>query len=969
MPELQQISSNHATDLVRDEDGDPLVTSRPVDLTELVDHSRCIACQQQQRRVCHVKHADEACIQCVATSTAGDCRFVRKVYREFRIRDLAWPELIGHLVSPYKDPVHPPIIYHHPQPPHQFSSPQSHTYSTNPPRPDHFTNGGAVERPWTAHQNQPPLHPALPPPLPSLQQHQYQLALASVPGPTLKRQRTDLYDGKDVFAHSGRRIAPTNDLDAHLPDVKLVGRKHASQRSESIGQTTDEKLSPITVDLRTTLDLKPPMGNLKRKVEIDHAPETQLPHSCTKCDASFKTPAELKKHFARHEPQYFCHILGCSRGRDGFTTKNDLDRHRKTMHKIVGQNDRFWKCFYRACAKTDKVWPRLDNFKAHIIRMHGAQYVTENVAKAEEWWDHEKSMGSQLVNEVTQSQTPVEARPGSQDHLLSSHMSSQAEPMDDGGSQLVADARTATARVHDLSTCLRCRLLGEVCDDNKVCQKCGEREDKCPRSLLVCRRGPLSYFLIPLIPYTRGLPSPVSTTTSWNIRHDSTPLLARSDKSCSGLLTDTTTFVKHNLPHVERNSFTQALMLNIDAMLAQISGATGDYQTDLQFLYRMRDIIWLLRDLTVELLQTGSTVEKKANLAHNVPKVSLDLESWYDDIEEHVFTWTKSDHIDVDDQDRPWRKWTVFFSIALVFAVERFTTSLSTAWAIFKGQVMQLTSDSDEATDTLCALLDLRFSCQTVKQDRFLQVLRMDQEEWTKGEIPFHQYSDGDKADVQLDLRANMEFLHETDGFETWRAVYDRMGEGTKTRTPRRTDDPLINHKLADDESERAEAVLKSRDVRRPGAENTSEVDQSKQTRTRCCRCHREMEVSGRDDVLCDGCDHEMCEKCERSAVAIEQKQRIRVNETGDKDGGGGHEMVHRDGDDVNQQCAVGGNTAEASRDRVNDDNSSDGDKDGQASIKKNNDHDHDATVTATESTAKEQVLENTGIDTGQEYE
>lgn len=307
--------------------------------------------------------------------------------------------------------------------------------------------------------------------------------------------------------------------------------------------------------------------------------------------------------------------------------------------------------------------------------------------------------------------------------------------MDTRGPQLVADARSATARIRDVGTCLRCGLLGEACDDNQICQRCHECKDKYPRSSLICRRGSLSYFLIPLIPYVQGLPKPVGTTTSWDIHLDHSPSSTRPDRSCSDLLVDTTVFVKHNLPHVERNSFTHSLMQNIDAMLAQLSGAAGEYQAELQFLRRMRDVSWLLRDLTAELLQTGSTLEKKAILAHSVPRISLDLESWYDDIEEHVFAWKTPGHIDLDadDQDRPWKKWTVFFSIALLFVVEKYTTSLSTAWAIFKGQVMQLSRDSDGAADTLCALLEFRFSYPKARQCQFLQILSADTEEWTNG--------------------------------------------------------------------------------------------------------------------------------------------------------------------------------------------------------------------------------------------
>jgi hypothetical protein len=61
---------------------------------------------------------------------------------------------------------------------------------------------------------------------------------------------------------------------------------------------------------------------------------------------------------------------GCPRAAIGFATINDLYRHEKSVHgKHVGKS-RMYKCFAPGCAKASKLWPRLDNFKQHLIRMH-----------------------------------------------------------------------------------------------------------------------------------------------------------------------------------------------------------------------------------------------------------------------------------------------------------------------------------------------------------------------------------------------------------------------------------------------------------------------------------------------------------------------------------------------------------------------------------------------------------------------
>lgn len=64
-----------------------------------------------------------------------------------------------------------------------------------------------------------------------------------------------------------------------------------------------------------------------------------------------------------------CTELGCKRATQGFTTVNDLDRHKKSVHKI-GVLNKSYQCASELCRNKDKIWPRLDNFKQHIERMH-----------------------------------------------------------------------------------------------------------------------------------------------------------------------------------------------------------------------------------------------------------------------------------------------------------------------------------------------------------------------------------------------------------------------------------------------------------------------------------------------------------------------------------------------------------------------------------------------------------------------
>ncbi|KAL8925522.1 MAG: hypothetical protein Q9208_003413 [Pyrenodesmia sp. 3 TL-2023] len=51
---------------------------------------------------------------------------------------------------------------------------------------------------------------------------------------------------------------------------------------------------------------------------------------------------------------------------------NDLDQHKSNVHKIIPKNssDGSYRCAARNCIKREKIWPRIDNFRQHCLRMH-----------------------------------------------------------------------------------------------------------------------------------------------------------------------------------------------------------------------------------------------------------------------------------------------------------------------------------------------------------------------------------------------------------------------------------------------------------------------------------------------------------------------------------------------------------------------------------------------------------------------
>lgn len=80
-----------------------------------------------------------------------------------------------------------------------------------------------------------------------------------------------------------------------------------------------------------------------------------------------------RKHVLRHEKPWKCGVPNCKRQQEGFSTKNDLDRHKKSVHAVLPDgltNDKTYICAAAKCAKKNKVWPRADNFKQHCDRVH-----------------------------------------------------------------------------------------------------------------------------------------------------------------------------------------------------------------------------------------------------------------------------------------------------------------------------------------------------------------------------------------------------------------------------------------------------------------------------------------------------------------------------------------------------------------------------------------------------------------------
>jgi len=90
---------------------------------------------------------------------------------------------------------------------------------------------------------------------------------------------------------------------------------------------------------------------------------------CECCNSVVKTRSELKKHMYRHEKPFKCDFPSCGRS-TGFSTVNDLERHKRSKHPSSVTSKTQYRCVATPCKSKDKLWPRLDNFRSHLKRMH-----------------------------------------------------------------------------------------------------------------------------------------------------------------------------------------------------------------------------------------------------------------------------------------------------------------------------------------------------------------------------------------------------------------------------------------------------------------------------------------------------------------------------------------------------------------------------------------------------------------------
>lgn len=146
-----------------------------------------------------------------------------------------------------------------------------------------------------------------------------------------------------------------------------------------------------------------------------------------------KCPSDKRKHEARHRKLFKCDEPNCPR-KEGFGTINDLARHKKCVHNKEPERGpkMMYMCFGINCPRPTKRWPRLDNFKQHLHRMHHEEDGEALLKKSMEWYE---KVICRPAKSVAANSPNCESVLESQEEAITANSASKLEPGANGTSQ------------------------------------------------------------------------------------------------------------------------------------------------------------------------------------------------------------------------------------------------------------------------------------------------------------------------------------------------------------------------------------------------------------------------------------------------------------------------------------------------------------------------------------------------------
>lgn len=98
-----------------------------------------------------------------------------------------------------------------------------------------------------------------------------------------------------------------------------------------------------------------------------------MPHMAQRESSPHDLQSQMSHPLRKRKRLYPCAVCTANGGKS-FKTSNDLDRHNRSVYGLLKDGDRFWMCPVNGCVSAGKSWTRLDNFKSHVLTMHGQRY-------------------------------------------------------------------------------------------------------------------------------------------------------------------------------------------------------------------------------------------------------------------------------------------------------------------------------------------------------------------------------------------------------------------------------------------------------------------------------------------------------------------------------------------------------------------------------------------------------------------
>ncbi|KAF7556234.1 hypothetical protein G7046_g6354 [Stylonectria norvegica] len=203
-----------------------------------------------------------------------------------------------------------------------------------------------------------------------------------------------------------RRISTTGDFQANGPSFQSYRNQHLPSECDTLpedsgyggsgapysientsvfgedrsmeAQATTQRIDSMHLGTAISSEAQYPTWSQPRpSTSVVTAPATaDHRHYCSGCNTWLKT----NKHKLRHERPFVCDVTGCRRCLEGFSTKNDLDRHKRSVHSDITVSGARFICRIGTCAAKDppKLWPRADNFRSHLFRVHQEKFSADD---------------------------------------------------------------------------------------------------------------------------------------------------------------------------------------------------------------------------------------------------------------------------------------------------------------------------------------------------------------------------------------------------------------------------------------------------------------------------------------------------------------------------------------------------------------------------------------------------------------